>query len=88
MVTVNGLPSETQVMIMDINGIAVGSGPACSSGSVKPSRVLMAMGCPEEEAKCCMRISLGWCTTQDDISRFKDAWDDMIQKLRHKIIAA
>ncbi len=85
MLTLAGVPSETQVMIMDLCGVAVGSGAACSSGSMKPSRVLMAMGCPEEEAKCCMRVSLGWANTAEDVAAFKTAWSDMISKLRHKM---
>jgi cysteine desulfurase len=85
MLSLNGVPSETLVMIMDLNGVAVGSGAACSSGTVKPSHVLMSMGASEEEATCCMRVSLGWKTSEEDIQKFKDAWLDLIKKIGHKI---
>lgn len=85
MLSLAGIPSETLVMIMDLNGVAVGSGAACSSGTVKPSHVLIAMGASEEEASCCMRISLGWQTSDDDIEKFKAAWLDLIKKIGHKI---
>lgn len=85
MLTVPAVASETLVMIMDLNGVAVGSGAACSSGTVKPSHVLVAMGACEENAKCCMRISLGWQTTAEDIQKFKEAWLDMMAKIGHKI---
>jgi cysteine desulfurase len=85
MISVPGIASETLVMIMDLNGIAVGSGAACSSGTVKPSHVLVAMGSCEDNAKCCMRISLGWQTNAEDIQKFKNAWLDMMSKIGHKI---
>lgn len=85
MVSIPGVSSETLVMIMDLNGVAVSSGSACSSGTVKPSHVLLAMGANEEDATCCMRISLGWPTTAEDIQKFKDSWLDMMSKIGHKI---
>lgn len=85
MLSLLGIPSETLVMIMDLNGIAIGSGAACSSGTVKPSHVLMAMGASAEEATCCMRLSLGWQTTPEDIEKFKTSWLDLIKKIGHKI---
>ena len=87
MLSVPSIPSETLVMIMDLNGVAVGSGAACSSGTVKPSHVLVAMGCCDDNAKSCMRISLGWQTSPEDIEQFKSAWLDMIGKIGHKIAA-
>ncbi len=65
---------ETQVMQMDLAGFAVSAGSACSSGKVKASRVLRAMGYSESEASCAMRVSLGPETTMDEIERFAEAW--------------
>ncbi len=67
-------PAQTQMMQLDLDGIAVSSGSACSSGSFKPSHVLTAMGASEAEAKSALRISIGWATTADEIDRFLEAW--------------
>ncbi len=76
-----GIPAQTQMMAMDLDGIAVSSGSACSSGAFKPSHVLMAMGASEEEAKSALRISLGWATTQSDIDRFIEGWEKIVQRI-------
>jgi cysteine desulfurase len=65
--------SELQVMALDLAGVMVSSGAACSSGKVKPSRVLEAMGLGDL-AKGALRASGGWATTEDDWNRFADAW--------------
>jgi cysteine desulfurase len=69
-----GFRGETQVMALDLAGVAVSAGAACSSGKVRPSRVLEAMGADAETAACAIRVSLGWNTTQADIDRFVDAY--------------
>jgi cysteine desulfurase len=69
-----GATSETQIMALDLAGIAVSAGSACSSGKVKPSHVLTAMGVPADEAASAIRVSLGWGTTAADIDRLVDAW--------------
>ncbi len=69
-----GVPSEVQVMAFDLAGIAVSAGSACSSGKVKPSHVLAAMGLPAAEAACAVRISLGPGTTEAEIDRIVEAW--------------
>lgn len=69
-----GIPAETQLMALDLDGIAVSSGSACSSGSIKPSHVLMAMGIPEAEARCAIRLSMGFATTQEEIDFFLMRW--------------
>ena len=73
-ITVPGFPSQTQLMTMDLGGIAVSAGSACSSGKVKPSGTLVAMGVPEDEARCALRISTGWNTPDDAAERFLSAW--------------
>ena len=69
-----GLPAETQVMSLDLAGIAVSAGSACSSGKVRPSHVLLAMGAGAEEAGSAIRVSLGWQSADDDVERFLEAW--------------
>jgi cysteine desulfurase len=69
-----GLPAETQVMSLDLAGIAVSAGSACSSGRVRPSHVLLAMGASADEAGSAIRVSLGWRSEVDDVERFLEAW--------------
>ena len=69
-----GWKGETQVMQMDLAGFAVSAGSACSSGKVKTSRVLTAMGFDEREAASAIRVSLGPETTEDDVRRFAQTW--------------
>ena len=69
-----GWKGETQVMQMDLSGFAISAGSACSSGKVKASKVLRAMGFDEDEAGCAIRVSLGLETTKDEILRFADTW--------------
>ncbi len=69
-----GFASETQVMRLDVDGVAVSAGSACSSGKVRQSHVLAAMGASAALAGSAIRISLGWRTVAADIDRFLDAW--------------
>jgi cysteine desulfurase len=62
-----GILAETAVMALDLDGAMVSSGAACSSGKVKPSHVLKAMGTPVELARCALRVSFGWNSTEDDV---------------------
>jgi cysteine desulfurase len=77
-----GWKGETQVMAMDLAGFAISAGSACSSGKVRPSRVLRAMGHSEVEAASAIRVSLGPGTTQNDVERFAEAWLAAEQKNR------
>jgi cysteine desulfurase len=79
-VSMPGVSSELQVMNFDLAGIAVSAGSACSSGKVKASHVLMAMGVPEEEAGTAIRISLGPITTSADIDAVIKCWTDLFQR--------
>jgi cysteine desulfurase len=72
--TVPGLKAETAVIGFDLEGIAVSSGSACSSGKVQPSHVLKAMGFGPEIAEGAVRLSLGWSTSPADIDRCLKAW--------------
>ncbi|QIP10023.1 cysteine desulfurase family protein [Bradyrhizobium symbiodeficiens] len=69
-----GLKAETAVIGFDLEGIAVSSGSACSSGKVQPSHVLSAMGYDPAVAQGAVRLSLGWSTEPDDINRALEAW--------------
>ncbi|MFN3647090.1 MAG: cysteine desulfurase family protein [Gemmobacter sp.] len=69
-----GWKGETQVMQMDLAGFAVSAGSACSSGKVRASRVLRAMGLDETAAACAMRVSLGPETAEDEVMRFAESW--------------
>ena len=69
-----GMKAETAVIAFDLEGVAVSSGAACSSGKVQPSHVLAAMGVPEPLLRGAVRVSLGWSTTQADVERFLGAW--------------
>ena len=66
--------AETAVIGFDLEGIAVSSGSACSSGKVQPSHVLKAMGFGPEAAQGAVRLSLGWSTSSADIDRCLEAW--------------
>ncbi len=71
-----GLDNETQVIALDLAGVAVSAGAACSSGKISASRVLRAMGVPEGLARAAIRVSIGWATSRADIDRFCAAWSE------------
>lgn len=69
-----GWKGETQVMAMDLAGFAVSAGAACSSGKLRASAVLTAMGVPASNAACALRISLAPFNTRTEILRFAERW--------------
>ena len=69
-----GWKGETQVMQMDLGGFAVSAGSACSSGKVKSSAALVAMGFSETEAGSALRVSLGPQSREEDVMRFAEHW--------------
>lgn len=77
-----GWKGETQVIQMDLAGFAVSAGSACSSGKVRRSRVLEAMGYDDDISGGAIRVSLGLDTTQDDVARFCDAWISKYKRYR------
>ncbi|QDO98304.1 cysteine desulfurase [Ferrovibrio terrae] len=77
-----GVPAETQVMALDLAGVAVSAGSACSSGKVTPSHVLTAMGLPEAAAREAIRFSLGWASRPEDVDRAIEAWCKLWQRKR------
>lgn len=82
----SGLNAETLLMAFDLEGIAVSSGSACSSGKVAKSHVLAAMGAAPDIARAAIRVSLGWDTTPEHIDCFTAAWRKILA--RHKARAA
>jgi cysteine desulfurase len=69
------LKAETAIIAFDLNGIAVSSGSACSSGKVQASHVLAAMGVEPALARGTVRVSLGWSTTEEEVNRFLKTWN-------------
>lgn len=76
-----GVPAETQVIALDLAGVQVSAGAACSSGKVARSHVLAAMGLGAE-AGCAIRVSLPWNAPEDATERFLAAWGAMRARLR------
>lgn len=77
-----GLSAQAQLIQLDLAGIAVSAGSACSSGTMKPSHVLQAMGWSDGQTQEVIRVSFGWTTTEADIARFLDAWTAMATRAR------
>lgn len=71
---VPGIAAEKAVIALDLEGVAVSSGSACSSGKVGPSHVLAAMGVPSHLADGAIRVSLGWASSEEDVTRFLAVW--------------
>ena len=76
------MEGESVLLNLDLEGIAVSSGSACTSGSIEPSHVLLAMGVPPELARGGIRLSLGRGNTEEQINRVIDLTPGIIEKLR------
>jgi cysteine desulfurase len=85
-----GIKAETAVIAFDLEGVAVSSGAACSSGKVQPSHVLAAMGTSGPLQRGAVRVSLGWNSTAADVEKFLSAWTKLASALskRQRGIAA
>ena len=84
---VPGVDSETLVMGLDLAGVAVSAGSACSSGTVKASGVLLEMGYPESQARTAVRVSLGWSSTDHDVAAFVTALHPIYERAQRHIAA-
>jgi cysteine desulfurase len=80
--TVPGMKAETAIIAFDLNGVAISSGSACSSGKVQASHVLAAMGVEPALAQGAVRVSLGWATSERDIENLLDALTKVVSSLR------
>jgi len=76
-----GLNAQTVLMALDLAGAAISSGSACSSGKVRESHVLAAMGAVEKTA---LRVSLGWTTTPEDIDEFVMVLESVVSQIRSR----
>lgn len=87
-VRIDGVEGEPLVIALDLRGFAVSSGAACSSGSVEPSHVLTAIGLSREQARSCIRISLGMSNTREQVEALAGAIEDSVGHLRRIAPAA
>lgn len=78
---VAGINAETALISLDLDGISVSSGSACSSGRVETSHVLMAMGLDKDIARAAIRVSMGWNSTSTDTESFLEAWSSYLSRL-------
>jgi cysteine desulfurase len=81
-VTVKGADGEALLLAMDLLGVAVSSGSACSAGSLEPSHVLLATGRSREEARASLRFSLGRFTTVEEVDRAIGAFQEAVRRAR------
>jgi cysteine desulfurase len=81
-ISFDGIEAESLLIALDLDGIAVSTGSACSSGSLEPSHVLRAMNLPSMRARNSLRFSLGAGTTADEIDRVVDALPGLVHRLR------
>jgi len=79
--------AETAVMALDLEGVMVSSGSACSSGKVKPSHVLHAMSVPESIARSALRVSFGWNSTDQDVDAAISAISQLQSRVRSRAAA-
>lgn len=84
-VAVPGVSASTSLMALDLGGLAVSAGSACSSGKVTPPSTLTAMGIPEDLALGLLRFSLGWTTTDEDVNGALEVFDRAIKPLRNRM---
>lgn len=83
-----GIAAETLLMALDLSGIAVSSGSACSSGKVKASHVLEAMGVEPQVASCAIRVSLGHGSAAADTERLLEALETNVERIRTRRMAS
>ena len=86
-VALQGVPAELALIALDLAGISVSSGSACSSGKVAVSHVLAAMGVAPDLARCGLRVSLGSTTTRADLERFLAAFRALVSRMRPAALA-
>ncbi|MBQ3181411.1 MAG: cysteine desulfurase NifS [Clostridia bacterium] len=76
------IEGESLLLLLDMNGIAASSGSACTSGSLDPSHVLLALGLPHEIAHGSLRLSIGEINTDEDIDKVLEVLPNIVQRLR------
>ena len=88
LIGLDGAPAATLLMALDLAGFAVSSGSACSSGKVKRSHVLDAMGIERRLAESAIRVSLGRGTSEADVASFVEAFETAVKCLYKRANAA
>ncbi len=83
-----GMRAESTLISLDLSDVAVSAGAACSSGKVKASHVLLAMGVGEELAESALRVSLGWASRIEEVDCFLSAWTAIYEKHKARRSAA
>jgi len=83
-----GVAAETQVIALDLDGVMVSAGAACSSGKVGPSHVLEAMGVGPDLVGSTIRVSLGWDSSEADVDHFLRAWTRLYRRCRGSSVGA
>jgi cysteine desulfurase len=81
-ISFEGIEAESLLIALDLEGIAVSTGSACSSGSLEPSHVLRAMGLPHARARNSLRFSLGRATTETEIDTVIEKLPALVERLR------
>jgi cysteine desulfurase len=81
-VRLEGIEGESMILMLDMEGICVSSGSACTTGSLEPSHVLLALGIPKENAHGSLRVTLGRGTTAEDIEHFIRVFPPIVARLR------
>jgi len=79
-IALKGMNAQTTLINLDLEGIAVSTGSACSSGKVTGSRVLAEMGVPDDLRACALRISFGWTSSKADVTKFIEVWQRLVTR--------
>jgi cysteine desulfurase len=79
-----GIAAEVALIILDLEGVAISAGSACSSGKSAASPALQAMGVSSETGRCAMRVSTGWNTTDADVTQFLNVWSKVYTSLNKR----
>jgi cysteine desulfurase len=82
-----GMPAETALIALDLDCVMLSSGAACSSGKVKPSHVLAAMGVNDDLARCALRASFGWDSTEADVDAAIGSLSNLLARVRSRVAA-
>jgi cysteine desulfurase len=82
-----GIPAETAMIALDLDGVMVSSGAACSSGKVSHSHVLAAMGVSESLARCALRVSFGWDSPEADVDAAIASISTLVARARSRVAA-
>jgi len=86
-IAVPSVPAENMLIALDLDGIAISAGAACSSGKVAQSHVLTAMGVEPHLVGTAIRVSFGWNTKEEELTAFADAWARIVKRAQARVAA-